>query len=280
MSDISLATSAYIANAQIDRFTTTGAVAATTVVQALNDTRLNNGSGSAAANLAGSDGGASVALGAAIASAMSNNATLAYMSGVTSNNQSSVTVQAMNGGAETVVALGVSGSKGNSAALSASIGIITDSANAYIENSTITGASTGVNRAVEVDAYQTADIAIGGGALYVSGGKAGVGLTMAYASIANPTDGNATDAHIRQSSISNYDTLLVLADNASVIAAGAASGGLATSGNALSGAIVVDEISPTTTAYINSSSTVTISVGGVTVLADSGAVSALDTVLG
>ncbi|MFX8377786.1 hypothetical protein ABTL70_20090, partial [Acinetobacter baumannii] len=81
-----------------------------------------------------------------------------------------------NGGAETVVALGVSGSKANSVALSASVGIITDSANAYIENSTITGASTGVNRALEVDAYQTADIAIGGGALYVSGGKVGIGL--------------------------------------------------------------------------------------------------------
>ena len=72
----------------------------------------------------------------------------------------------------------------------------------------------------------------------------------------------------------------MLADNASVIAAGAASGGAATSGNALSGAIVVDEISPTTTAYINSGSTVTISVGRVTVLADSGSVSELDTVLG
>ncbi|MBR1087140.1 leukotoxin LktA family filamentous adhesin [Bradyrhizobium manausense] len=279
VSDVSLATSAYILNAQLDRFTTTGAIAASTVVQALNDTRLNNGSGSAAANLAGSDGGASVALGAAIASATSNNATLAYMSGVTSNNQSSVTVQALNGGAETVVALGVSGSKGNSAALSASIGIITDSANAYIANSTITGASSGVNRALEVDAYQTSDIAIGGGALYVSGGKVGIGLTMVYASISDPTGGKATDAHIRQTSISNYDSLLVLADDASVIVAGAASGGLATNGNALAGAIVVDEISPTTTAYINSGSTVTISVGGVTVQADSGRVRPLDTAL-
>ncbi|MEV8980593.1 hypothetical protein AB0084_25985, partial [Klebsiella pneumoniae] len=76
---------------------------------------------------------------------------------------------------------------------------------------------------------------------------------------------------------SNYDSLLVMADSASVIAAGAASGGAGSNG--LAGAIVVSEISPTTTAYINSGATVNINVGGVTVLADSGAVSALDTAL-
>ena len=50
--------------------------------------------------------------------------------------------------------------------------------------------------------------------------------------------------------------------------------------NGLAGAIVVDEITPTTTAYISSSATVNINVGRVTVLADSGAVSDLDTALG
>ena len=52
----------------------------------------------------------------------------------------------------------------------------------------------------------------------------------------------AADAHIRATSINNYDTLTVLADNASVIAAGAASGGVG--GNGLAGAIVVTEITP------------------------------------
>lgn len=277
VSDVSLGTSAYIRNTTVDKFTTSGAVVTSTIVQALNDTILSNGSGSAALNLAGASA-QGAAIGGAIAAAMSSNATLAYIYGTTLNNQSSVTVQALNGGSETVVAIGMAGSSSNAAALSASVGIVTDSANAYIENATITGQSSGVNRALEVDAYQTTNIAIGGGSLYVSGGQAGVGIGLTYASIADPTGGNATDAHIRSTSISNYDTLLVMADSASVIAAGAASGGAGSNG--LAGAIVVSEISPTTTAYINSGSTVAISVGRVTVLADSGAVSALDTALG
>ncbi|UGX90714.1 leukotoxin LktA family filamentous adhesin [Bradyrhizobium barranii subsp. barranii] len=224
VSDVSLGTSAYIRNTTVNKYTTTGAVVTNTIVQALNDTMLNNGSGSAALNLAGGSA-TGAAIGGAIAAAMSNNATLAYIYGTTMNNQSSVTVQALNGGSETVVAIGVAGSKSNSASLSASVGIITDSANAYIESSTITGQASGVNRALEVDAYQTTNIAIGGGSLYISGGQAGVGIGLTYASIADPTGGNATDAHIRSTAISNYDTLLVMADSASVIAAGAASGG-------------------------------------------------------
>ncbi|MBB4256287.1 leukotoxin LktA family filamentous adhesin [Bradyrhizobium sp. CIR3A] len=275
--DVALGTSAYIRNTTVNKYTTAGTVTTNTIVQALNDTMLNSGSGSAALNLAGASA-QGAAIGGAIAAAMSNNATLAYIYGTTLNNQSSVTVQALNGGSETVVAIGVAGSKSNAASLSASVGIITDSANAYIESSTITGQASGVNRALEVDAYQTTNIAIGGGSLYISGGQAGVGIGLTYASIGDPTGGNATDAHIRSTSISNYDSLLVLADSASVIAAGAASGGAGSNG--LAGAVVVSEITPTTTAYINSGSTVSINVGRVTVLADSGAVSALDTALG
>ncbi|WP_375309886.1 leukotoxin LktA family filamentous adhesin [Bradyrhizobium sp. A5] len=277
VTDVSLGTSAYIRNTSVNKYTTASAVTTNTIVQALNDTILSNGSGSAAFNLAGASA-QGAAIGGAIAAAMSSNATLAYIYGTTMNDQSSVTVQALNGGSETVVALGVAGSKSNAASLSASVGIMTDSANAYIESSTITGQATGVNRALEVDAYQTTNIAIGGGSLYMSGGQAGVGIGLTYASIADPTGGNATDAHIRSTALSNYDTLLVMADSASVIAAGAASGGAGSNG--LAGAIVVNEISPTTTAYISSGSTVTINVGRVTVLADSGAVSALNTALG
>ena len=277
VSDVSFNTSAYIRNATVNKYTTSGAVVTNTIVQALNDTILSNGSGSAALNLAGASA-QGAAIGGSIAAAMSNNATLAYVYGTTMNNQSSVTVQALNGGSETVVAIGVAGSKSNAASLSASVGIITDSANAYIESSTITGQSTGVNRALEIDAYQTTNVAIGGGSLYVSGGQAGVGIGLTYASVADPTGGNATDAHIRSTSISNYDSLLLIADSASVIAAGAASGGAGSNG--LAGAVVVSEITPTTTAYINSGPTVSINVSRVTVLADSGAVSALDTALG
>ncbi|MGY4331632.1 hypothetical protein ACVWWG_006049 [Bradyrhizobium sp. LB7.2] len=225
VSDVSLGTSAYIRNTSVNKFTTATAVNTNTIVQALNDTILSNGSGSAAANMSGSSS-QGAAIGAAIAATMSNNATVAYIYGTTMQNQMSVTVQALNGGSETVVAIGVAGgTSANAAALSGSVGIMTDSANAYIESSTITGYATGTNRAIEVDAYQTTNIAIGGGSLYVSGGKAGVGIGLTYASIADPAGGNATDAHIRSTSISNYDSLLVLADSASVIAAGAATGG-------------------------------------------------------
>ena len=275
VSDVSMATSAYISGVTINRFTSSSTTAST-LVQALNDTALNNGSGSASANLAGSDAPSSVAVGGAIASAMSNNATLAYIDNTTINNHRSVSVQALSGGEQTVVAIAIAGSQGgNAAAVSGSVGIITDSANAYIQNSTINGLSGGSSRSVEVDAYQTSNIAIGGGSLYIAGGKGGIGVTMTYASIGDPTGGKATDAHIRSTSINNFDTLTVLADNASVIAAGGASGGAG--GNGLAGAIVVAEITNSAIAYISGG---TISVtGAVTVIADSVAISALDNAL-
>ncbi|UVO26329.1 leukotoxin LktA family filamentous adhesin [Bradyrhizobium arachidis] len=278
VSDTNLATSASITGVTVNRYTTNG-LTASTVVQALNNTILDNGSGGAAANLAGSSGSSSVAVDGTIAAAISNNSTLAFIKNSTMNNQQSVTVQALSGGSEMAVAIGLAAApRSNAVSIALSVGILTDSTNAYVENSTITGVSTGVNRALEVDAYQTTNIAVGGGSLYVSGGQAGFGVAMTYASIGDPTDGKATDAHIKSTSISNYDTLLVMADNASVIASGAASGGAGANG--LSGAIVVNEITPTTTAYISSNATVNINVGRVTVLADSGAVSALDTALG
>jgi hypothetical protein len=277
ISDVSLGTTASITGVTINRYSPSPT--ATLLVQALNDTILNNGSGGAAANLGGSAGSTSVAVDGTIAAAISNNATKAFISNSTVNNQQSVTVQALNGGSETVVAIGLAAStRSNAASIALSVGIITDSAQAYIENSTIAGGSTGVQRALEVDAYQTGNIAVGGGSLYISGGQGGFGVAMTYASIGDPSGGNATDAHIKSTSISNYDSLLVLADNASIIAAGAASAGAGSNG--LSGSIVVDEITSTTTAYISSNSTVSINVGRVTVLADSGAVSDLDTALG
>ncbi|MBR1212048.1 leukotoxin LktA family filamentous adhesin [Bradyrhizobium sp. JYMT SZCCT0180] len=278
VSDVSMGTSAFISGVTVNRFDASSTTART-LVQALNDTVLNNGSGSASANLAGSGSPSSLAIGGAIASAMSNNATLAYIDNTTINNHRSVSVQALNGGEQTVVAIAIAGSQGgNAAAVSASVGIITDSANAYIQNSTINGVSGGTSRSVEVDAYQTSNIAIGGGSLYMAGGKGGIGVTMTYASIGDPTGGKAADAHIRSTSINNYDTLTVLSDNAGVIAAGGASGGVG--GNGLGGAIVVSEITSSTTAYISSSATVNINVtGAVVVTADSVAISALDNAL-
>ena len=277
ISDVSLGTKASITGVTINRFTASS-TSASTLVQALNDTVLNNGSGSAAANLAGSESSGSVAIAGAIAVAMSNNATVAYIDNTTINNHAAVSVQALNGGSETVVAIGIAASRSISIAIALSVGIITDSVNAYIQNSTLNGVSSGSSRAVEVDAYQTSNIAIGGGSLYLSGGKGGVGAGFTYASIGDPTGGTAVDAHIRGTSINNYDTLTVLGDNASVIAAGAASGGLG--GNGAAGAIVVTDITTSTLAYIRSSATVNITVtGNVIVTADSVAIASLDTAL-
>ncbi len=278
VSDISLGTSAYISGVTINRAPSSTA-AASTLVQALNNTIVDDASGSAAFNFAGGSS-AKAAIGGAIASLMSSNATKAYIDNTAINDHKAVSVQALNGGQQTVVALGVDGSDGNAVSLSGSVGIITDSVNAYIQNSRLVGISTGGSRAVEVDAYQTTNVAIGGGSLYMSGGQVGIGIALTYASIGDPTGGKAADAHIFGTSISNYDTLTVLADNASVIGAGAASGGASTNGNGLAGAVVVDEITSTTTAYIASNSTVNISVtGAVIVTADSVDVSALDTAL-
>ncbi|MBR1266082.1 leukotoxin LktA family filamentous adhesin [Bradyrhizobium sp. AUGA SZCCT0222] len=277
ISDVSLGTKASIAGVTINRFTGSS-TGASTLVQALNDTVLNNGSGSAAANLAGSAASGSVAVAGAIAVAMSNNATVAYIDNTTINNHAAVSVQALNGGSETVVAIGIAASRANSVAIALSVGIITDSVNAYIQNSTLNGVSSGMSRAVEVDAYQTSNIAIGGGSLYVAGGQGGVGAGFTYASIGDPTGGTAVDAHIRGTSINGYDTLTVLGDNASVIAAGAASGGAG--GNGAAGAIVVTDITTSTMAYIRSSATVNITVtGNVIVTADSVAIASLDTAL-
>ncbi|MBR1143695.1 leukotoxin LktA family filamentous adhesin [Bradyrhizobium sp. AUGA SZCCT0431] len=277
VSDVSLGTTASVTGVTINRFTGSSTTAST-LVQALNDTVLNNGSGSAAANLAGSAASGSVAVAGAIAVAMSNNATVAYIDNTTINNHAAVSVQALNGGSETVVAIGIAASRANSVAIALSVGIITDSVNAYIQNSTLNGVSSGTSRAVEVDAYQTSNIAIGGGSLYVAGGQGGVGAGFTYASIGDPTGGTAVDAHIRGTSINNYDTLTVLGDNASVIAAGAASGGAG--GNGAAGAIVVTDITTSTMSYIRSSATVNITVtGNVIVTADSVAIASLDTAL-
>lgn len=279
VTDVALATSAYTSNVHINRLTANGTTA-TTTIQALNSVTLDNGAGAAAINLAGGSS-SSAAVAGAIAMAMSANSTTAYVSSTTISNMQSVSVQALNGGSEMAVAIGAAGSdEANSIAMSLSIGLITDSTQAYIANSTISGLSGG-SLGVSVVAYQTTNIEIGGGSLFISGGQAGAGLSLTYASIADPSGGNATDAHITGTAISNYNALTVLADNASIIGAGAAAAGGGEETNSLAGAVVVDDITPTTMAYINNfSSTNTITIAGnVTVTADSADVASLDTVL-
>jgi hypothetical protein len=276
-SNTSLDTTAYIKGVTVNSGNPYLAADAPAIqVQALNDTIITNGSGSAALNLAdGKDSNA--AIGGAITVALSSNTTKAYISNSTITDENAVTVQALSGGSLTAVAIALAITRaGNAASVSVSVGSISDSATAYIDGSTITGVTGGTTNTANIDAYQTSNIAIGGGSLYLNGGKNGAGVAITYAEIRNPGGGNAVDAHISNSIVTGLNSLTVLGDDSSVIAAGGASGGYAENG--LAGAVVIAQISPTVLAYI-SSSTITVS-GNVTVTADSVDVGSLDNTLG
>ncbi|MET4255568.1 hypothetical protein ABIC09_000496 [Bradyrhizobium sp. S3.12.5] len=278
VSATSLDTSAYIKGVTVNSgnpYTATDA--AVIQVQALNDTITTNGSGSGALNLAGGNA-TSAAIAGAISIALSSNSTTAYIANSTVSDESAVNVRALSGGSLTAVAIALSATRtGTAASVSVSVGSISDSATAYIDNSTITGVSGGTANAANVNAYQTSDIAIGGGSLYLNGDKNAAGLALTYAEIRNPGGSNAVDAHISGSTVTGFNSLTVIGDDASVIAAGGASGGYAENG--LAGSIVIDEISPSVLAYI-SSSTVTVSGGNVTVSAESVDIASLDDALG
>ena len=103
---------------------------------------------------------------------MSANATRAYIDSSSINNAKTVVVQSITGGAETAVGIGLAaGASSNAASLSASVGLISDSSNAYISNSTLSGSTAASGRQIDVDAYQSTKIGIGGGSLYLSGGR-------------------------------------------------------------------------------------------------------------
>lgn len=243
-------------------------------VQALNNTELNNGSGSAALNLNSNALPGSSAIAGAIAVGILSDATTAKVDSSTITDARYVNVQALATGSETVVGIGLSASKSansGAASISVSIGIVTDSVTAAVSDSSITGNSVGDSRNAAVEAYQSTDIGIGAGSLYL-GGKGGLGISVTYAEIGNPSSGPAVNASIYNTSMSNFDSLDVVALDASRIGSGAAAGGGGPDSNGLAGAIVVNDISTATTASIGgvAGSILTINIGGnITVSADS-----------
>jgi hypothetical protein len=278
VSATSLGTTAYIKGVSVNSGSPYTATDAPVVqVQALNNTITTNGSGSAALNLSGGNM-TSAAIAGAIAIALSSNSTTAYIANSTIVDVTAVNVRALSGGSQTAVALALAATRtGTAASVSVSVGSISDTATAYIDGSTITGVSGGTANAANVNAYQTSNIAIGGGSLYLNGDKNAFGIALTYAEIRNPGGGNAVDAHISNSTVTALNSLTVIGDDAAVIAAGGASGGLADNG--LAGAIVISEISPSVLAYITSS-TVTVSGGNVIVNAESVDIASLDDALG
>jgi hypothetical protein len=281
VTDSSLKTRAFISGGALD---TNGAQQTTTVI-ALNNSMLVNASGSAALSLGNPSGGTSAAVAGAIAVGLSDNQTQAYVENTTVANSAGLTVRALASGEETVIAIGLAASAASTSAgasLSASVARIRDSVDAHVANSSITGFGSSAD--ILVDAYQTSNIAIGGGSLYL-GGKGGFGIALTYAEVIDPTGGAAVSATIANTSISSANRVEVYAGDAAAISAGAAAGGGGPDANGLAGAIVISHITPTIAASINSDGRGSAAIpvidvgGGVTVTADSGSVSAYNAIL-
>ncbi len=209
VSVLDLDTSAYIDSASVNR-KTASATGATANVSALNNVMVDNGSGSAAINLL-SLSAASAAVAGAIASRPVGQQR--SRGSYTSTTPQSTTTERSrfrlsSGGQQTAIAIGLAvstGSNGGAGSASASIGIITDSTVSYISNSTLVGVTGTNGRGIVVDAYQTTQDRIGGGSLTSSGGQAGVGVALTYASIwIRPAARPLT--HIFASPISQFDT--------------------------------------------------------------------------
>ncbi|WP_342363801.1 leukotoxin LktA family filamentous adhesin [Terrarubrum flagellatum] len=220
-------------------------------VTAENATIIENGAGAAALNLSGNQSVSSNALAGAVAIGILGNSTDAAIRNSTLTNADDVTVRALSGGRQTIVGLGIAGSRssiGSVATISVAVGIVTDRVLAEVSNTAIT-ANGMVGADLNVNAYQTTDIGIGGGALSL-GGRAGFGAAITYASIGNPDGSDAVSALVRGSSASGFDGVQVTASNSSRIGAGAAAGGGGADANGLAGAFVITEITPTTRAGI------------------------------
>ncbi|MBX9907588.1 MAG: leukotoxin LktA family filamentous adhesin [Beijerinckiaceae bacterium] len=273
-----MGTSAWIENARLQEKAGAGL---TTSVRALNSTIIEVGSGAAAANLAGTSG-ASGAIAGAVAIGVLDNSTDSRISGATLTGAYDTSVQAIAGGRATIVGVGLAVSAGGNgaAAISAAVGLVTNRVNASIANSAITASTaTSVSKIASVNAYQTTDIGIGGGAAY-GGAQSGVGLSLTYASILDPSGEDAVSATIRNSSLVNLNGLNVVASNRSRIVSGAVSAGLG--GNGLSGAFVFNRVKPTTRAEIagTAGAAPTITVGGdVVVAADGSRETAFDAII-
>ncbi|WP_293798055.1 leukotoxin LktA family filamentous adhesin [uncultured Bosea sp.] len=270
-----LGTSAWIDGARVEAKTN----AVSTAVTALNSTILELGSGSAAINLTGAREASSASLAGAIAFAKLDNSTDARISQSSLTDVGDTSVRALAGGRATVVGLGLAGSGGGNAAaaMSVALGLVTNRVSASIVDSTlIAPANASVSNLVTVDAYQTTDIGIGGGAAY-AGAKNGVGIALTYVDIGDPDGEDAVSAKVTRSTLTSLDRLQVRAANASRIVSSAITAGLG--GNALGGAFVINRITPTTNAAISgvSGALATVSVAGdVVVLADGSRIGVYD----
>jgi hypothetical protein len=255
-----------------------------TDVAATNATIAEVASGSAALNLTGASSPLSGALSGAVAIGAFDNSTDARIADTIVTRAGDTFVQALAGGRQTVVGVSIAAARANSgaAAVSAAIGIVTDSVTAQIRNSAINGLSGGsTGNDVMVNAYRATDIGIGGGAAY-AGAQAGLGVALTYASIGDPSGRDAVTALITDTSLTAVDTLTVAARTSSRIVSSAIAGGGGPDSNGPAGAIVINEVSPTTRAAVTDTSGAASQIamdGDVLIVADSGRDNALDAAL-
>ncbi|MGB3487899.1 MAG: leukotoxin LktA family filamentous adhesin [Xanthobacteraceae bacterium] len=292
----SVATAAWIAGASVG-YTPGGNNHVT--VQALNNTIVDTASGAAALSKGAPGTDYNVALAGAVAVTTSNNMTTAkiWQSTISANQ---TTVQALAGGESTTLGLAVAVAAGSAnssvqAAASASVAQITDGVQANIDSSTITSNANYSPGNIGIFADQQTKIGIGAGSLYAGfvsvpdpSKSVGVGVSMTYAFIGDPSNGAAVSAVLSNSKVDQTNSLTIEALNSSRILSGAAVAGGGIGANGFSGSVVVNDISPTIIAEITSipsdSSRATVT-GGITVAGDvivnasGGSLAALDTLI-
>lgn len=274
-----LGTSAWIDDSVLTNYSSGGLY---TNVQALNSTIAEIAAGSAALNLARNSSPLSGALAGAVALGIFDNSTDARIADSSLTGVDDLAVQAVSGGRATVVGVSIAAARPNSgaAAVSAAVGLVTNSANASIADSDIAGRSI-VPQPVRINAYQSTDIGIGGGAMY-AGAQAGLGIAVTYASITDPSGRDAVGARVSNSSLVNLVGLEVTATSISRIVSGAIAGGGGPDSNGLAGAFVINEVSPTIRASVTGRAGAIPSIrlsNGVSVLANGVRNAGLDAVI-
>ncbi|NRB41648.1 MAG: leukotoxin LktA family filamentous adhesin, partial [Pseudomonadales bacterium] len=257
-------------------------------VQALQNTEQVSFSGAAALLFGGKDPAKnSAAIAGAVAYQISENNVEALIYNTDANAAGAVNVQALQSGYRLGIALGIAVNKNGgtgtdvSAAVSASIAETKDRTAACLIGSTITANGDANNEALEISAYNSTDMGVGGGSLY-GGGTAGLGLAISYANIDDQADDKPSiEARIEDSTLIGFHSADVSARNVSNIGIGAAGIGLSKEENALGfvGSFAIAQISSNVEAIIKSSTITMASSGTVNLTALGSRVTNLDSIL-
>lgn len=252
-------------------------------VKAVSDVDITAAAGAAALARANNPSSqASGAIAGALAYNDIGNTTEAYIKGSTLTNATDLSVTALAGGEQLSVGIGasanVSSSKPDRAAAiagSVSLSFAANKISARIEDSSITGQSTGSGRDVQLTAYDRLYLGTGAGSLTI-GGRAGIGAAVSYSEISD-----TTEAVVSNSSITNYDSALVNAFTSTRIGAGGGMAAVTTTANgaSLAGSFVLTEINNTVRAQVKSNSVITVSGSIGVKAADTTGIAALSTII-